>query len=107
MIGIRNNSIAFFLSLLILLGAAHMAAASEITGTLSSDGSNDTQEVANTESGAVAQNSGRLQGSVVQGREESAALAAVDTWNTATWLTLLAGMTFTALMFFLWRRKVI
>ena len=117
MIGIRNNPVVFSLVLVALLSTAHLSVASEITGTLSSDGSAETDQGAvigetNTGSGevtgqtTVGQSSGQIQGTVVQGREESALLAMADStaWNTAMWSVPLTGVAIAALVFLLWRR---
>lgn len=96
-----------------------MALASEITGSLSSDGDSsptnqevllgDTDITDDEASGpVVAQSSGNLQGSVVQGRDESAAVATISSWNAEDWLIPLAGgIALAILAFFLWNRKLV
>lgn len=117
---LRKNSIALFIFLITILGVSHVAVASEITGTLSSNGDTTEQnqnlllgEIDITSDGAngqtVAQNSGKIQGSVVQGREESTLMAAVksSSWDTSTWLIPFAGVTLAIISFLLWSRKLI
>lgn len=120
MIGIRNNIITLLLTMCMLLASVQIALASEITGTLSSDGSaasdsgvvlGETVSTNDDEvSGQVAQqNSGQIQGSVVQGREESTAEALVEpsSWNTSTWAIPLTVVVLAGLIYFFWRRQMI
>lgn len=118
MSNVIKNSVTLFVLLLTFLGTAHFVLASEVTGSLSSDGSTDTEQEAvlgetsassnETTGQVVAQNSGQLQGSVVQGRDEGTGMSATDasSWNTAMWVIPLAGAALVAFAFFLWRRKV-
>src|SRR3990167_1352807 len=108
MIGIRNNSVVFLLLVIAsLLSAVHLAVASEVTGSLSSDGSSSaTGTDGEVTAQATGQSSGQIQGTVVQGREESALLATTDStaWNAAMWAVPLAGIAIATLVYLLWRR---
>lgn len=116
MIGIRPNSILFIALLLTLLGVTQPTVASEITGTLSSDGSSQNEAVTGqtsserneTNGQIIAQNNGQIQGSVVQGREESAAATAVadiSSWGALAWVIPIAGLTILAAMIYLLRSR--
>ena len=117
--------LALFLA---LAGGAHLAVAAEVTGTLSSDGSTGTtsrEASPKTVSGTaqtdleddtavsgtvVAQNgnqNGELQGSVVQGRDETAASADASPWDAAAWLIPLAALGIVGLAYLLWRRGMV
>ncbi|OGG66791.1 hypothetical protein A3I99_00370 [Candidatus Kaiserbacteria bacterium RIFCSPLOWO2_02_FULL_45_11b] len=114
MTNIRNNSVVLLLLVIAsLLSAVHLAVASEVTGSLSSDGSSsatgtDEEAVIDGEvtAQATGQSSGQIQGTVVQGREESALLATTDStaWNAAMWAVPLAGIAIATLVYLLWRR---
>ncbi len=113
MSNIINNSLTLLVILLLLLGITHIVSASEITGSLSSDGSTDTSQGAalsetnTSDNGNVAQNSGQIQGSVTQGRDNNMAAAVnASSWGMATWSIPLAVAAIAGLAFFLWRRKV-
>lgn len=118
MTSISNKSVTALISLMMFLGIVYMASASEVTGTLSSDGSTGAQreavlgETTSDDSSATgqvtAQNSGQLQGTVVGGRSDNAAAAAASAfpWSTAMWLAVLTGGIAT-LVYFLWQRRFI
>lgn len=124
---ILTSSAAFAL-FLVLTGGAHSAAAAEVTGTLSSDGSTGTTsqeassetisgtaqtgtEDASAVSGTVVAQTGNqdgeLQGSVVQGREETTAAVDASPWDVAAWLIPLAALGVVGLGYLLWRRGVV
>lgn len=115
----KNLITSLTLLLLIFFGASNIAAASEITGTLSSDGSAETQQgtvLSETNTNSTAgqeiaqntQNSGQLQGSVTGGREDgTAALSDSVAWNASVWAVPVAVLALAALAYFLWRRKLI
>lgn len=116
MTSIRTSFVAQLFALLLLFGLAHISNASEITGTLSSDGSspgtsNEVRVQNQDATGqALAQNqsNGQLQGSVVQGREETSALAPLaDTSLNTTWIITLAGGVALITLAFLWYRRVL
>jgi sensor c-di-GMP phosphodiesterase-like protein len=119
MTSIRSNSAVLLMSLVALFGAVQIATASEVSGTLSSDGSSDVGQSSvmsetNTTQNvdlrqAAPQDNGQLQGSVVGGREESAALASAEntaSLSSAVWLTIAAGIALGTVVYFLWRRRV-
>ena len=113
-ININKISLTLLGFLLVFLGGINLATASEITGTLSSDGSTgQTEEVGSSENSTspqvVAQNSGQLQGSVIGGREDTSGSGNFDSsmWSTATWLVPTMALAAAAIGFLLWRRRVI
>ena len=122
MINIRNNSSALLLMVLslLLLCATQIAVASEVSGTLSSDGSSTIgkdsvlSETNTTQNAGLEQTSpqsnGQLQGSVVGGREESATLATINglaSSSSAVWLTLAVAVMLVATTYFIWRRRIV
>ena len=114
-----QHSIILSVVLLGFVSAAPVAVASEVTGTLSSDGSaatdqgtmlNETNTGDTEVRGQVAQQSdGQLQGEVVGGRENSAALSEVDatSWGISAWMFPAGAALVGGLIFLLWRRNVV
>lgn len=93
----------------------HIVVASEITGTLSSDGEAKTEdgvllnEPKNEAGNQIrTQNGFQLQGSVIGGREGNATMALSETtsWNsTAIWTISITVIIIAALAYFSWRRR--
>lgn len=114
----RNNTILALLIIpLMLFGLAHTASASEVTGTLSSDGSTGAEQAASEEArvggGTVSgqhttASQGTLQGSVVQGKDDTAAaLAQSSMRDLALWVLVpLACIAIGTVAFSLGRRGV-
>ena len=123
MIRILHTAIIPLMLLLGLsLSLAQSALASEVTGTLSSDGSSNTEQrveakatpagtvVQNTSAGAGEGAEGQLQGSVVNGREaggEARVLGATDEQTTtmfALWLLPIIALGALGYFLFFWRK---
>lgn len=117
MINVRNNTIALLAILSLIFGGLQLAIASEVTGTLSSDGKAQTQPgtvLSETNSDGAsgpitAQNGGQIQGFVTGGKEDSAALALASpsSWDTTTWVVLLSALILAVSAYFFWRRQVV
>lgn len=110
MTGIRTIAASTLALLLISFAGFSIAVASEVTGTLSSDGEAGTQHggaLSNSTGQAVTHSDGQIRGSVTGGREEHPAFAFLDydPWNAAAWAAPLAAAMVAVLAYLLWRRR--
>lgn len=107
MSNIRTHIIApLILAVMLLTGIQTALAASEVTGSLSSDGSSQT-----TESAVLSEtnsNTGKLEGSVVGGRDEGASLALLDpsSWDVSTWIATFSLIALAIMGYLFWSRRV-
>ena len=112
MVSIHNNTFLLLAFLIMLAGTVSTADATEITGTLSSDGSNEvrqgTIEGTNVAGVATPHASGTLQGSVVGGTDSAptgSARTDSPSWIVLAWIATL-GIALTTIIFLLRRDKV-
>ncbi len=114
----QNITLTFFVLLISLFTFLQPVSATEISGTLSSDGKTQTQNENESASNGpsnkeasdqVTANGNQLHGSVVGGREDSAAVALADpsSESATIWAIPLAAVIIASLAYIFWRRRTV